>query len=195
MSKANRIRRYGDNETEVDAAFLSSHSMCTRRSLARIIPAYAVASRGKPIAANVRCHLIPCGGVPPAVPLRVVRLRVLVRAARVLEDLADLRRQASPEQRAELAQTLFAEVRVRDSRTIGATLAHPEHLPLVASATARNSVGMAPPDGLWGTGVTCRPTGVVRAICLTPGLIVPPPGRLTTIRLTHPKGRRQVSTI
>jgi hypothetical protein len=72
---------------------------------------------------------------------------VLVRAARLLADLADLWRRATPEQRAELAQTLFAEVRVRDKAIVGATLAQPEMLPLVASATWRNAAGGAPPDG------------------------------------------------
>jgi len=67
--------------------------------------------------------------------------------ARLLEDLADLWRRATAEQRAELAQTLFAEVRVRDKAIVGATLAQPEMLPLVASATWRNAAGGAPPDG------------------------------------------------
>lgn len=73
---------------------------------------------------------------------------VLVKAARLLHDLADLWRQATPEQRAELAATLFSEVRVRDKAIAGATLAQPEYLPLVASATWRNAAGEAPPDGL-----------------------------------------------
>lgn len=48
------------------------------------------------------------------------------------------------------AQTLFAEVNVRDDRIVETKLASPEYLPLIASATVRAQVGVAPPDGLPG---------------------------------------------
>lgn len=72
---------------------------------------------------------------------------VLAKAARLMDELAALWRKATPVERAELAQTLFGEVRVRDQQIVGATLAQPEYLPLIASAT----VSGAPPDGLGGT--------------------------------------------
>ena len=51
-------------------------------------------------------------------------------------------------QRAEIAQNLFSAVRVRDHLIVSARLAHDEYLPLVASAEARNQVGMARPEGV-----------------------------------------------
>jgi hypothetical protein len=42
-------------------------------------------------------------------------------------------------------------VGVRDKVIVGTTLAQPEMLPLVASATWRITAGGAPPDGLGGT--------------------------------------------
>ena len=45
----------------------------------------------------------------------------------------------------EIAQSLLASIRVRDSRIVGATLARDEYVPLVASAQAR--VWMARPEG------------------------------------------------
>jgi hypothetical protein len=42
---------------------------------------------------------------------------------------------------------LFAEVRVRDDRIVGAKLAREEYLQLIASATARAQVGVARPEG------------------------------------------------
>ena len=72
---------------------------------------------------------------------------VLVKAARLLADLADLWRKATQEERHQLAQNLFAEVRVRDSTVVSVRLAHDEYLPLIASATARGQVGVARPEG------------------------------------------------
>ena len=68
---------------------------------------------------------------------------VLARAERLLDELADLWRKATPAERAELASTLFAKVRVRDRAIVEATPARPEYLPLIASMT----VSVAPPDG------------------------------------------------
>ena len=72
---------------------------------------------------------------------------VLVRAARLLADLGDLWARATPTERAEIVAGLFAEVSVRDERIVGATLAHDEYLPLIASATAHTMVGVARPEG------------------------------------------------
>lgn len=72
---------------------------------------------------------------------------VLVRAARLLADLGDLWAKATPTERAEIAGGLFAEVRVHDDRIVSATLARDEYLLLVASATARDQVGVARPEG------------------------------------------------
>ena len=72
---------------------------------------------------------------------------VLVRAARLLSDLGDLWTKATPAERTEIAASLFAEVKVRDERIVEARLAHAEYLPLIASATARNQVGVARPEG------------------------------------------------
>ena len=72
---------------------------------------------------------------------------VLVRAARLLADLGDLWAKAMPAERAEIAAGLFVEVRVRDDRVVGAKLARDEYLPLIASATARDQVGVARPEG------------------------------------------------
>lgn len=73
----------------------------------------------------------------------------LAHAARLLEELAEVRDKATPEERATIAGTLLTEVRVRDQAIVAATPANPAFLPLIASMTARNdAVGMAPPDGL-----------------------------------------------
>ena len=72
---------------------------------------------------------------------------VLVQAARLLADLGRLWTYASPAERAEIMQNLFAEVRVRDHDIVYARLASEEYLPLIASAEARKPVGMARPEG------------------------------------------------
>jgi hypothetical protein len=73
---------------------------------------------------------------------------VLLWAARLLTELGNLWRCATSEERAEIAQNLFSEVRVRDQSIVSARLTHDESLPLVASAEASNQVGMARPEGL-----------------------------------------------
>lgn len=73
---------------------------------------------------------------------------VLVQAARLLKDLGELWARATPEERTDIAQTLFSEVRVRGDRIVSATLARDEYRLLVASATASTQVCLAPPDGL-----------------------------------------------
>jgi DNA invertase Pin-like site-specific DNA recombinase len=72
---------------------------------------------------------------------------VLVRAARILADLGNLWSKATPTERAEIAASLFGEVRVRDDQIVKARLAHPDYLPLIASATARSMVSVARPEG------------------------------------------------
>jgi len=72
---------------------------------------------------------------------------VLVRAARLLAELGDLWKGATPQERQEIAGNLFAEVRVRDDRIVSSRLARNEYLLLVASATARDQVGVARPEG------------------------------------------------
>jgi hypothetical protein len=52
---------------------------------------------------------------------------------------------ATPEERAEIAQNLFAEVRARDQSIVSARLANDDYLPLVAPAEARGKVVMVPP--------------------------------------------------
>jgi hypothetical protein len=44
--------------------------------------------------------------------------------------------EATPEERAAIAGTLFTEVRIRDHAIVGATPANPAYLPLIASMTA-----------------------------------------------------------
>ncbi len=74
---------------------------------------------------------------------------VLVEAARLLGRLGELWRRATPEERQEIASSLFSSVRVRDQAVVEATLAHDEYLPLLASSEARAArVAVAPPDGL-----------------------------------------------
>jgi hypothetical protein len=51
-----------------------------------------------------------------------------------------------PEERTEIAQNLFASIRVRDGLIVSAKLARKEYLALVASSEAR--VWMARPEGL-----------------------------------------------
>jgi hypothetical protein len=70
---------------------------------------------------------------------------VLVRAARLLNDLGDLWARATADERTEIAQNLFAGIRVRGGEIVSATLARDEYLPLIASAEAR--VWMARPEG------------------------------------------------
>ncbi|MEX1169334.1 MAG: recombinase family protein [Chloroflexota bacterium] len=70
---------------------------------------------------------------------------VLVKAARLLNDLGDLWARATPDERTEIAQNLFAGIRVRDGEIVSARLARDEYLPLIASAEAR--VWMARPEG------------------------------------------------
>ena len=72
---------------------------------------------------------------------------VLVRAARLLNDLGDLWSNATASDRAELAGSLFAEVKVRDDEIVKARQAHPDYLPLIASAMARSLVSVARPEG------------------------------------------------
>ncbi len=72
---------------------------------------------------------------------------VLVRAARLLADLGDLWTKATPEERAEIAASLFAEVRVRDDRIVTAIPARDEYRLLIASAEAHAQVGVARPEG------------------------------------------------
>jgi hypothetical protein len=62
---------------------------------------------------------------------------VLARAAASLRDLSTMWAKATPVERAQWAQLLFAEVRVRDRQIVGTRLADPSYLELVASATAR----------------------------------------------------------
>ncbi len=71
---------------------------------------------------------------------------ILVKAARLLNDLGELWSKATGAERTELAQVLFASIRVRDKRIVSAQLAHEEYLPLIAAAEAR--VGVARPEGL-----------------------------------------------
>jgi hypothetical protein len=72
---------------------------------------------------------------------------VLVRAARLLGELGDLWSKATSSERAEIVGTLFSEVRVRDQAIVRARPAHPDYLPLIASATARSMVSVARPEG------------------------------------------------
>lgn len=81
------------------------------------------------------------GGLPPPSYSEAV----LVRAARLLSDLGELWAKATPTERAEIAAGLFAEVRVRDDRIVGARLARDDYLPLIALAEARAQVGVARP--------------------------------------------------
>ena len=70
---------------------------------------------------------------------------ILVRAARLLNDLGQLWARATDDERTEIAQNLFASVRVRDGAIVSVALAKDEYLPLIASAEAR--VWMARPEG------------------------------------------------
>ena len=70
---------------------------------------------------------------------------ILVQAARLLNDLGQLWARATADERTEIAQNLFASVRVRDGVIVSARLARDEYLPLIASAEAR--VWMARPEG------------------------------------------------
>jgi len=57
-------------------------------------------------------------------------------------------RWSDPHRRAEIAGSLFAEVRVRDDRIVRATPARDEYRLLIASATALPQVVMARPEGV-----------------------------------------------
>ena len=81
----------------------------------------------------------------------IAHVSVLAQATRLLDDLSKLWGKATPTERSEICQTMFASVRVRDQVIVEAKLARPDdYLPLLASsaAHARASVGLAPPDGL-----------------------------------------------
>lgn len=82
----------------------------------------------------------------------IAPVSVLEQAKRLLDDLADLWARANAQERSDICQTMFAEVRVRDQAIVGAALARPEYLPLIASseASSRLAVSVAPPDGLRG---------------------------------------------
>jgi hypothetical protein len=71
---------------------------------------------------------------------------ILVQAARLLRDLGSLWSRATPEERTEIAQTLFSSIRVRDGQIVSAKLARDEYRALVASSEAR--VWIARPEGL-----------------------------------------------
>jgi hypothetical protein len=79
---------------------------------------------------------------------------VLVKAARLLNDLGELWARATEDERTEIAQNLISGLRVRDGEIVSARLARDEYLPLVASAEAR--VWMARPEA--------RPEGSERAV-------------------------------
>jgi len=85
---------------------------------------------------------------------------VLVRAARLLADLGELWSRATSAERAEIAASLFAEVRVRDDEIVRARLAHPDYLPLIASARARALVGVVRAEGFEHT----PPTFVIEGV-------------------------------
>lgn len=89
----------------------------------------------------------------------IAPLTVLERAKRLLDELGELWRQATPTERSDICQSMFASVRVRDREIVEAELADPDYLPLVASASARamTTVGLAPPDGSAGA----RPTFMI----------------------------------
>jgi DNA invertase Pin-like site-specific DNA recombinase len=70
---------------------------------------------------------------------------VLVQAARLLNNLGELWARSTADERTEIAQNLFANVRVRDGVIVAAKLARDEYLPLIASVEAR--VWMARPEG------------------------------------------------
>ena len=81
----------------------------------------------------------------------IAHVSVLERAKRLLDDLGELWGKATPTERSEICQTMFASVRVRGQVIVEAKLARPDdYLPLLASsaAHARATVGLAPPDGL-----------------------------------------------
>ncbi|MEJ7747850.1 MAG: recombinase family protein [Candidatus Limnocylindrales bacterium] len=71
---------------------------------------------------------------------------VLVKAARLLNDLGELWAKATSTERTEIAQSLFASMRVRDDQIVHVRLARDEYRPLVASSEAR--VGVARPTGI-----------------------------------------------
>lgn len=87
---------------------------------------------------------------------------VLVQAARLLSDLGELWAKATPDERTEIAQTLFASIRVRDKEIVSARLARPEYLALVASAEAR--VWMARPEGAERAVPTLKVEGVAELV-------------------------------
>ena len=70
---------------------------------------------------------------------------IRVQAARLLNDLGQLWARATEDERTEIAQNLFASLRVRDGQIVSAKLARDEYLPLLASSEAR--VWMARPEG------------------------------------------------
>lgn len=90
---------------------------------------------------------------------------VLVKTARLLNDLGELWARATEDERTEIAQNLFSGLRVRDGEIVSARLARDEYLPLIASAEAR--VWMARPEGSERAMQTLRVEGVkelVRAL-------------------------------
>jgi hypothetical protein len=87
---------------------------------------------------------------------------ILVQAARLLNDLGELWSRATDDERTEIAQSLFASIRVRDGEIVSARLAREEYLPLIASAAAR--VWMARPEGSQGAMQTLRVEGVEELI-------------------------------
>jgi DNA invertase Pin-like site-specific DNA recombinase len=72
---------------------------------------------------------------------------VLARAANNLRDLSAMWEKATLAERAQWCQLLFAEVRVRDHKIVGARLAGSGYLELVASSTAHATVSLARPEG------------------------------------------------
>jgi hypothetical protein len=69
------------------------------------------------------------------------RQQAPTEAARLLSELGGPWSKATPSQRGKIAQSLFAEIDVRDDRIVGARLAWPGCLPLIASATYRARSG------------------------------------------------------
>ncbi len=81
------------------------------------------------------------------VPVGGMSAETLSRAAARFDDLARLWLAATAEERADIAQALFEEVRVRDRSIVSVRLADETLLPVVARYVAATTTG-APPDGL-----------------------------------------------
>jgi hypothetical protein len=152
MPLADAIAQFGDTETmEGTSAPASSTSPTQQIATA---PRTATAPRAATVFAATVSSTVPYATQCASVSYNSGKLTGYGCSTLYLID----------DERTEIAQSLFASIRVRDGEIISARLAREEYLPLIASAEAR--VWMARPEGTQRAVQTLRVEGVQELVRL-----------------------------